>query len=200
MYSGMVTTCIIGLAMYCLLLPAITIITMRSRWCREVYVHDNMAYSHLFGFLTSLYSKECALWELVACMRKAVYVIIPVVISQNSLVQSVSMFSCFIVNALVTLQMQPMASAVWNRIETIFCVTLLVNGFSSIFFTVEYQGSPALSGASRDLAGLALVMICAICLLLSLRLMWNEYASRPISRTNPESVWFFIVANGSNSL
>jgi hypothetical protein len=189
-YSGMVTTCIIGLAMYCLLLPAIAIISLRSRWCREVYLHDSMAYDHIFGFLTSLYSKKCALWELVACVRKVAYVVIPVMISQNSLVQSVSMFSCLIVNALVTLRIQPMANAVWNQIETISCITLILNGFSSIFFAVEYNGSPVLSGASRDLAGLMLVIVCAICLLLSSRLMWNEYSSRPIPCVNPESIFY----------
>jgi hypothetical protein len=176
MYSQMLTTSIIGLALYCLLLPAITIITLRSSWCREVYVHDSMAYDHMFGFLTSLYSKQCVLWELVACFRKVAFVVIPVLID-DTLVQSVSMFSYLIVDAFFTLKMQPMANAVFNQIETLTCITLIVSCFSSIFFTVEYKGNPVLSGAFRDLAGLMIVIVCVICVSLSSRLMFNEYAS-----------------------
>ncbi len=179
-YSGMVAITIIGLVQYCLLLPAITMIVLRSRWCREVYMHDNMAYNHLFGFLTSLYSKDCFLWELVTCVRKVAFVAIPVVFSNDTLVQSVAMFSCLLISTFATLKKQPMASAVLNQIETISCITLIVSCFSSIFFVVEHEGSPVLSGAFRDLVGLMLVIVCVMCVLLSLRLMRNEYSSIPI--------------------
>jgi hypothetical protein len=190
MYSQMLTTSIIGLALYCLLLPAITIITLRSSWCREVYVHDSMAYDHMFGFLTSLYSKQCVLWELVACFRKVAFVVIPVLIN-DTLVQSVSMFSYLIVDAFFTLKMQPMANAVFNQIETLSCITLIVSCFSSIFFTIEYKGNPVLSGAFRDLAGLMIVIVCVICVSLSSRLMFNEYASRPTLCANRALVFCF---------
>jgi hypothetical protein len=179
-YSGMVAITIIGLVQYCFLLPAITIIVLRSRWCREVYIHDNMAYKHLFSFLTSLYTKDCFLWELVTCVRKVAFVAIPVVFSNDTLVQSVAMFSCLLISTFVTLMKQPMASAVLNRIETISCISLIVSCFSSIFFVVEHEGSPVLSGAFRDLVGLVLVIVCVMCVLLSLRLMQNEYSSMPM--------------------
>lgn len=182
-YSGMVAIAIIGILMYCLLLPAITVVTLRSRWCREVYMHDNVAYNHMFGFLTSLYTKDCVLWELVACLRKVAFVAIPVLVSKDTLVQSVSMFSCLLISCFFTLKQRPMASAVLNQIEIISCVTLIVSSFSSIFFVVEYQGNLVLSGASRDLAGLMLVIVCVTCLSLSARLMLNEYSSIPILRT-----------------
>jgi len=179
MYSRMVTTTIIGLTMYCALLPALTIVTMRSRWCRETFLHDSTAYSQLFGFLTSMYSKTCVLWELVTCARKVVFVAIPILVSKVALVQSVSMFVCLIMYAFAILKMQPMSNSTLNQIEILSCISVIVGSFSSIFFVVEYNGKPVLAGSSRDLAGLMLVLVCATCALLSLRLMRNEYSSKP---------------------
>jgi hypothetical protein len=179
-YSKMVTTTVIGVVMYCVLLPAVTIITLRSRWCREVYVHDSVAYGQMFGFLTSMYSKACVLWELVACVRKVAFVAIPVLVSTETLVQSVSTFSCLIVYTFFVLKMQPMASPIMNQIELLSCISVIVGCFSSIFFVVEYKGSLVLSGTSRDIAGLLLVVVCSLCALLSFRLMWNDFSSKPI--------------------
>jgi hypothetical protein len=164
------------------LLPAVTIITLRSRWCREVYVHDSVAYGHLFGFLTSMYSKACVLWELVACVRKVFFVVIPVLVSSEALVQSVSTFACLIIYTFSVLKMQPMVSPIFNQIELLSCISVMVGCFSSIFFVVEYKGSPVLSGTSRDLAGLMLVVVCSACALQSLKLMWKDYSSKPICK------------------
>jgi hypothetical protein len=180
MYSSMVTTTIIGIVMYCVLLPAITMITLRSSWCRGIYLHDSIAYSQMFGFLTSMYSKACALWELVACLRKMAFVAIPVLISNDALVQSVSMFGCLLLYTFFALKMRPMASFILNEIELLSCIGLIIGCFSSIFFVVEYKGRLLLSGSSRDSIGLLLVLLCSSCVLLSLRLMWNEFSSKPI--------------------
>jgi hypothetical protein len=152
-------------------------ITLRSRWCREVYVHDSVAYGQMFGFLTSMYSKACALWELVVCVRKVAFVAIPILVSAEALVQSVSIFLCLIVYTFLVLKMQPMVSSTLNQIELLSCISVIVGCFSSIFFVVEYKGSLVLSGTSRDLAGLLLVVVCATCVLLSFRLMWNDFSS-----------------------
>jgi hypothetical protein len=187
MYSSMVTTTIIGIVMYCVLLPAITMITLRSSWCRGIYLHDSIAYSQMFGFLTSMYSKACALWELVACLRKMAFVAIPVLISNDALVQSVSMFGCLLLYTFFALKMRPMASFILNEIELLSCIGLIIGCFSSIFFVVEYKGRLLLSGSSRDSIGLLLVLLCSSCVLLSLRLMWNEFSSKPI-----QTLCFFV--------
>jgi hypothetical protein len=177
-YSSMVTTTIIGSVMYCVLLPVITIITLRSRWCQEMYVHDSMAYGQMFGFLTAMYSKACMMWELVVCVRKVAFVAIPVLFSSETLTQSVALFTFLIVYTLMLLKKQPMASSILNQIELLSCISVIVGCYSSIFFVVEYMGSPVLSGTSRDLVGLLLVVMCAACVLLSFKLMWNDFSSR----------------------
>jgi hypothetical protein len=176
-YFRMVICTIIGIIFYCALLPAITIITLRSRWSREMFMHDSLAYNQLFGFLTSMYSKSCALWELVACVRKVVFVVIPILVSTEALVQSVSMFCCLIIYTFMVLQMQPMASSILNQIEALSCISVVISCFSSIFFVIEYKGSLVLSGTSRNLAGLLLVIVCAFCMIISLKLMWNDFSS-----------------------
>jgi hypothetical protein len=178
MYSRMIITTGIGLVMYCVLLPAAAIFAMRSLWCREMYIHDSIAYSQMFGFLTAAYSKACYLWEIVACVRKVMFVTIPILISKESLVQSVCLFSCLIIYTFSVVKMQPMASLPLNQIETLSCISVIVGSFASIFFVVEYNGSKLLTGASRDLAGLILVIICATCALFSVRLMQKEFSSK----------------------
>jgi preprotein translocase subunit SecF len=111
-------------------------------------------------------------------MRKVAFVAIPVLVSKDVLVQSVSMFVCLIMYTFSVLKLQPMANSTLNQIEILSCIGIIVGCFSSIFFAVEYKGSLVLSGASRELAGLLLVVVCSTCVLLSLRSMWNEFSSR----------------------
>ena len=177
MYVRMIATTITGLAIYCFVLPMVTIITLRSDWCRETYIHDNTAYAQMFGFLTSIYTRTCSLWELVSCVRKVVYVAVPVLISRDALVQSVLIFFWLITYTLAITKIQPLASSHLNQLEVLSCISVIVGSFSSIFFVIEYQGLPVLSGAARDLAGLFLVIVCAICAVSSLRLMRKDYSS-----------------------
>ena len=182
MYSSMITMSVIGLVVYCVLLPSITIVTLRSLWCREMYMHDSVAYSQMFGFLTSAYSKTCSLWEMVACVRKIAFISIPILVSKEALVQSVSMFSFLIIYAFALVKMQPMANSALNQIETLSCISVIIGSFASIFFVVEFNGKLVLTGSSRDLAGLILVLVCAACALRSIKLMKNDFSSKLTSR------------------
>ncbi len=177
-YSRMVTCSVFGLVLYCLVLPCIAIVLLRSRWCRGVYLHNNVAYSQIFGFLTSMYSKSCYLWEIVGIMRKVIFVSIPILVSREVLVQSTCLLFVLIVYTFIHVKMQPMATSTLNQIEFLSCVSVIVGAFASVFFTVEYQGQQLLVGLSRDLAGLALVLICGVCSLASVRLMYQNYTSK----------------------
>ena len=168
LYNRMIAISIIGLVIYCLFLPCLTIILLRSRWCKDVYLHNIMAYSQIFGFLNSMYSKACSLWELVACVRKVIFVAIPILASGKSLTQSVSIFLFLIGYTFFVLKLQPMASASLNQIEVLSCIGVIVGSFASIFFVIEYNGQMVLSGPSRDFTGLILVLVCLMCALMSL--------------------------------
>jgi hypothetical protein len=75
-----------------------------------------------------------------------------------------------------------------NQIELLSCISVIVGCFSSIFFVVEYKGNQVLSGTSRDFAGLMLVVVCSTCVLLSFRLMWNDFSSRPLQTLHLSSL------------
>jgi hypothetical protein len=176
-YPRMIIITAIGLAFYCLLLPCLTIIALRSRWCKDVYLHNSMAHSQIFGFLNSIYSQRCAMWELVACLRKLTFAMIPVLVSGKALAQSVCIFVFLIGYTFVVLKFQPMATASMNKIEVLSCISVIFGSFSSIFFVVEFNMQPVLSGASRDLVGIALVAICALCALITLQLILKDVRS-----------------------
>jgi hypothetical protein len=82
-----------------------------------------------------------------------------------------------------------MASPFMNQIELLSCISVIVGCFSSIFFVIEYKGNLVLSGASRDTVGLVLVFVCSSCVLLSIRLMWNDFSSKP-TRATPACIRF----------
>jgi hypothetical protein len=179
MYLSMVAASIAGIFLNCVLIPTMIFVTLRSNWSREIYVHDSAAYDQIFGFFTSMYSKTCMFWELVSCLRKMTFVAVPVIVSAEILAQCVSIFFCIIVYTLFFLKMQPMACSTYNQIELLSCVNLIAGCFSSIFFVVEYKGSLVLTGASRDSAGLMLVISFTLSMLLSFNLIWKDFSSTP---------------------
>ena len=80
-------------------------------------------------------------------------------------------------NMFIIIKMQPMAGAHLNQLEVLSCISVIAGSFSSIFFVMEYEGEKVLTGASRDMAGLFLVLVCSICALISLRIMRKDYSS-----------------------
>ena len=63
LYVRMIATTVAGMISSCILLPVVSIITLRSRWCREVYIHDSMAYSQIFGFRCTPKRALCGSWS-----------------------------------------------------------------------------------------------------------------------------------------
>jgi hypothetical protein len=177
-YVQMVIASIFGLIIYCLLLPCVTVVILQSQWCRDVYVHDNVAHKQIFGFLTNMYSKTCYLWELVATLRKLIFVSIPILVSRESLVQSTCILFVLIVYTFTHIKLQPMYNSMLNQIELLSCISVIVGAFAAVFFVIEYDGRPLLAGVSRDLAGIALVLTCSLCTIISLRIMYTNFRGK----------------------
>jgi hypothetical protein len=179
-YLRMVICSIFGLVLYCVLIPCSMVLVLRSQWCRGVFLHENVAYHQMFGFLTSMYSKACSLWEIVAILRKVIFVAIPILVSREVLVQSTCLLFVLVAYTFFHIKMQPMATSTLNQIEVLSCISVILSAFAAVFFVVEYNGLPLLYGASRDLAGMALVITCGTCSLVSVRLMLKNYRSKPL--------------------
>jgi hypothetical protein len=150
-------------------------LTLRSRWAQDVFTHDNVAYTQLVGFLTSVYRKEHRLWEIVSCLRKVVLISIPTLISKQPIVQSLSVFIAMFIYTFFTLYFKPMQSVFLNKLEVLGCVSVLVGAFTSVFFVVEYEGRLLLSGSDKDFVGLLFVIICATALALSALLIYQDF-------------------------
>jgi hypothetical protein len=79
------------------------------------------------------------------------------------------------------MKLQPMATTTLNNIEILSCISVIVSAFASVFFVVEYKGQQLLQDGPRDLAGLALVITCGICALVSVRLMYHNFTGKSCS-------------------
>ena len=176
MYVRMQVISAFGIIIYSAILPAGVVMVLKSRWSRDAFTHDNLAYNQLVGFLTSLYSKEYSLWELVSCLRKVVLVCIPLLISKNVIVQSLAVFVTMMIYTFSVLYLRPMQSGYLNKLEVLSCVGGLVGAFTSVFFVVEYSGSLLLSGAAKDFVGLVFVLICATSFTLSIRFIYQDFS------------------------
>jgi hypothetical protein len=175
LYGRLVVISIFGIFIYCIVLPCSVVLVLRSRWCRNVFIHDNMAYCQLVGFLTSLYDKRYKMWELIICTNKLVLISIPMFLSQNAVVQSLSTFVFMLIYMFFVLYLKPMQSNYLNKIEILSCIGVVVGAFSAVFFVVELGGSPLLSGSAKDTVGLVFILICVISLLMSIKYIYQDF-------------------------
>ena len=175
MYVRMLAISGIGFIVYTVVLPVGVMLTLRSRWARDVFIHDNLAYNQLVGFLTSVYRKEHSLWELVSCLRKVVLISIPMLISKHPVVQSLSVFITMLIYSFFVLYFKPMQSIYLNKLEVLGCISVLVGAFTSVFFVVEYEGQLLLSGSEKDFVGMVFVIVCAVSLAFSALLMYQDF-------------------------
>jgi hypothetical protein len=175
MYARMLAVSWLGIIVYTVILPVGVMLTLRSRWARDVYTHDNVAYSQLVGFLTSVYRKEHRLWELVSCLRKVALISIPTLISKQPIAQSLGVFILMLIYTFFIIYFKPMQSVYLNKLEILGCVSVLIGSFTSVFFVVEYEGRLLLSGSDKDAVGLIFVIICAAALALSLLLIYQDF-------------------------
>ncbi len=176
MYVRMLAVSGIGIIVYTVVLPVGVMLTIRSRWARDVFIHDNLAYNHLVGFLTSVYRKEHRLWELVSCLRKVVLISIPMLVSKQPIVQSFAIFITMLMYTFCILYFKPMQNIFLNKLEVLGCISVLVGAFTSVFFVVEYEGRLLLSGSDKDFVGLVFVLVCAGALVLSVLLIYQDFA------------------------
>jgi hypothetical protein len=176
LYVRLVVISIFGIMIYCVALPSCVALVLRSRWSRDAFIHDNMAYSQLVGFLTSLYNKNFYLWELVVCVNKVILISIPMFVSRNTVVQSLSTFNFMLIYMFFVVYLQPMQSGYLNKVEILSCVGVVVGAFASVFFIVELDGGPLLSGTAKDLVGLAFVIICSAAFSLSAKYIYQDFS------------------------
>jgi hypothetical protein len=176
MYLRVLIISLFGLILYCLVLPLGVVLALNSRWSRDVFMHNNVAYNHLFGFLTAIYRKDCKFWELAGCIRKACLVAIPILLTKQTIEQIISVSMTMLVYTFFVMYVKPMRNTYLNNLELLSCVAVLVGSFTSIFFVVEFNGEKLLSGVAKDFVGFIFVLICAASFALSLVCIHRDFA------------------------
>jgi len=122
---------------------------LRSRWSRDTFTHDNLAHTHLVGFLTSVYRKEYHLWQLASCLLKLILISIPMFMSKNPIVQSLAVFITMLMYTFFILHLRPMQSSYLNKLEILSCIGVLVGAFTSVFFCCRIQRQSAVERLSK---------------------------------------------------
>jgi hypothetical protein len=61
-------------------------------------------------------------------------------------------------------------------VEILSCIGVVVGAFTSVFFVVELDGSPLLSGSAKDLVGLVFVTICSVAFSLSAKYIYQNFS------------------------
>jgi hypothetical protein len=170
----MVIVSSLGLVLYTVVLPVCVIVAIRSRWAREIYTYNFLAYDHLFGFITSQYSASFFSWEAINCFRKMALIAIPIVVTQSPIVQSLANIVLFLVYAMIIIGMKPMASSFLNTIEVLNSFNIIVSSFAAMLFTVQYENTHVLQGDSRDFVGYFLIVFISSMFLVSIRIIYIE--------------------------
>jgi hypothetical protein len=101
---------------------------------------------------------------------------IPMFISRNAVVQSLSTFIFMLIYMFFVVYLQPMHSLYLNKVEILSCIGVMVGAFTSVFFVVELNGAPLLNGATKEFVGLVMVTICAVAFFLSAKYIYQDFS------------------------
>jgi hypothetical protein len=194
-YANMVAISSVGLVVYTFVVPICVVVVVRSRWAREIYSYNFVAYDQLFGFITSQYTAAFVSWEAVNCLRKLLLIAIPMVIATSPITQSLSNIALFLLYAMVIVALKPMTSSYLNKIEVLNSFNIIISLFAAILFTVQYENVYVLQGDSRDIVGIALVVFISLTFVISLRLIYVEFRRLYAVHKNPYlSRWLRIIS------
>jgi hypothetical protein len=158
-YKQLFSVAIFGLVLYGLILPIFIFLLLRSNWCKQMMTYDLSGFDALFGFLTSRYSKQCYMWEVVIFFQKAACVLIPTYNSDSAVQQSILMLFVSMVYLLLILKYSPFANSLMNFIEKLSNINLFLMCFCALLFIAEVDGELIIQGSLKDAVGICLCVL-----------------------------------------
>lgn len=171
-YRQLFSVAIFGLFMYGLVLPLSIFLLLRSKWCSQMMIYDLSGFDALFGFLTSRYSVEFYMWEVVVFFQKTACVLIPTYNSDSAVQQSILMLFVSMVYLFLILKYSPFANGMMNFIEKLANVNLFLMYFCALLFVADVDGEPIIQGHLKDAVGLFLCIISLLSICLTLGCAW----------------------------
>lgn len=171
-YRQLFSVAIFGLFLYGLVLPLSVFLLLRSKWCRQMTIYDLSGFDALFGFLTSRYSTECYMWEVVIFFQKTASVLIPTYNSESAVQQSILMLFVSIVYLFLILKYNPFANNLMNFIEKLANINLFLMYFCALLFIADVDGEPIVQGHLKDAVGIFLCVLSAFSILSAVCCAW----------------------------
>ncbi len=173
-YRRLFSISVFGLILYGVGMPVSILSIFRSRWCTNMAMYDFGAFDTLFGFLTSRYSRQCYMWEVIIFVQKTIGVLVPAYIN-DAIQQSVFMTLASFVYLILIFVYSPYGNGLLNFVEKIANLNIFLLYFSALLFAVEVDGALVVEGTFKDLFGLALSVLCALSVAAAVSCSWYEW-------------------------
>ena len=118
-YRSLLIISILGIIVYCVVLPLLIWMVLTSKWCRRFYTSERAGFEGMLGFLTQRYSRRAYLWEIVVFLKKFLAAAIPIYFSSSQTQQAIlSMFTYF-VYLLSIFRTYPFATLKLNQVSSL---------------------------------------------------------------------------------
>jgi len=171
-YKQLFSVAIFGLFLYGLVLPLSIFLLLRSKWCKQMMIYDLSGFDALFGFLTSRYSTQCYMWEVVIFFQKTASVLIPTYNSNSAVQQSILMLFVSMVYLFLILKYSPFANNMMNFVEKLSNVNLFLLYFCALLFIAEVDGELIIQGRLKDGVGLCLCLLSLLSIFFAVCCAW----------------------------
>jgi hypothetical protein len=171
-YKQLFSVAIFGLILYGLILPISIFLLFRSEWCKQMMTYDLSGFDALFGFLTSRYSKQCYMWEVVIFFQKTACVLIPTYNSDSAVQQSILMLFVSMLYLFLILKYSPFANGMMNFIEKISNINLFLMYFCALLFLAEVEGELIVQGLLKDAVGICLCVLSLLSVVATVFCAW----------------------------
>jgi len=171
-YQQLFSVAMFGLILYGLFLPLSIFVMLRSKWCKQMMTYDLSGFDALFGFLTTRYSTQCYLWEVVIFFQKTASVLIPTYNSDSAVQQSILMLFVSMIYLMLILKYTPFANGMMNFIESLSNINLFLMYFCALLFIAEVDGELVLQGNLKDAVGLCLCALSGLSVIAIVLCAW----------------------------
>jgi hypothetical protein len=174
-YRQLFSVAIFGLFLYGLVLPLSIFLLLRSKWCKQMMIYDLSGFDALFGFLTSRYSTQCYMWEVVIFFQKTASVLIPTYNSNSAVQQSILMLFVSMAYLFLILKYSPFANNMMNFVEKLSNINLFLMYFCALLFIAETDGELVIQGHLKDAVGLCLCILSLLSILSAVSCAWLDF-------------------------
>jgi len=171
-YKQLFSIAIFGLILYGLILPLSILLLLRSKWCKQMMTYDLSGFDALFGFLTSRYSAQFYMWEVVIFFQKTASVLIPTYNSDSAVQQSILMLFVSMVYLFLILKYSPFANSMMNFIEKLSNINIFLMYFCALLFIAEVDGEPIIQGHLKDAVGVCLCLFSLLSIVATVFCAW----------------------------